>query len=460
MARDSEPSYPQQRIDMRRYYLLSLTVLVLASWSGAAVQADDPTVSSNRNTPEVIALKRVKDSVVNLRGKKTITEDAETVTFQQVKRVNGMGTGVVIDSRGYVLTNFHVIDGIQNLVVTAGEYSTTGDLVSYDPTTDLAIIKVRTSQQLPAIPFGISNDLMPAESVLAVGNAYGYTDTASRGIISALHRTVPVSDEQIYYDLIQTDASINPGNSGGPLINLDGQMIGVNVAVRVGAQGIGFAIPVNKAVEVAAELLGRENSLRIFHGITVETSYPNNIPVTEVRRVAPNSPAAVAGIQVGDQLVQVGQFPVQRQLDLQLAMLEENPGNSVVCVVKRDGSDVSVKLDLQAGRSSMVELVWDMIGIEVKQEVPSVVTQLNEKYAGGLRIEKVRPGSPAKSQGIQVGDILVGLHEWETVSLDDMSYIVNQPIVLQQPIQFYILRSRQAFFGNIRLQKSTRTAAK
>ena len=460
MARDSEPSYPQQRIDMRRYYLLSLMVLVLASWSGAAVQADDPTVSSNRNTPEVIALKRVKDSVVNLRGKKTITEDAETVTFQQVKRVNGMGTGVVIDSRGYVLTNFHVIDGIQNLVVTAGEYSTTGDLVSYDPTTDLAIIKVRTSQQLPAIPFGVSNDLMPAESVLAVGNAYGYTDTASRGIISALHRTVPVSDEQIYYDLIQTDASINPGNSGGPLINLDGQMIGVNVAVRVGAQGIGFAIPVNKAVEVAAELLGRENSLRIFHGITVETSYPNNIPVTEVRRVAPNSPAAVAGIQVGDQLLQVGQFPVQRQLDLQLAMLEENPGNSVVCVVKRDGSDVSVKLDLQAGRSSMVELVWDMIGIEVKQEVPSVVTQLNEKYAGGLRIEKVRPGSPAKSQGIQVGDILVGLHEWETVSLDDMSYIVNQPIVLQQPIQFYILRSRQAFFGNIRLQKSTRTAAK
>lgn len=445
---------------MRRYYLLSLMVIMVASWAGTTAWADDPVGSSHRNTPEVVAYKRVKDSVVNLRGKKTINEGAETVSFQQVKRVNGMGTGVVIDSRGYVLTNYHVIDGIQNLVVTAGEYSTTGDLVSYDPVTDLAIIKVRTSQYLPAIPFGVSNDLMPAESVLAVGNAYGYTDTASRGIISALHRTVPVSDEQIYYDLIQTDASINPGNSGGPLINLDGQMIGVNVAVRVGAQGIGFAIPVNKAVEVAAELLSRENSLRLFHGITVETTYPNNIPVTEVRRIAPNSPAAQAGIQVGDQLVKVGQFHIHRQLDLQLALLEEAPGNSVVCIVKRDGAEVSMKLELQAGRSNMIELVWDMIGIEVKQEVPSVVTQLNEKYAGGLRVEKVRPGSPAKNQGIQVGDILVGLHEWETVSLDDMSYIVNQPIVLQQPIQFYILRSRQAFFGNIRLQKSTRTAAK
>lgn len=445
---------------MRRYYLLSLMLIMVSSWGGVAAQADDPLKGSNRNTPEVIAYKRVKDSVVNLRGKKTITEGAETVTFQQVKRVNGMGTGVVIDSRGYVLTNYHVIEGIQNLVVNAGDYSTTGDLVSYDPTTDLAIIKIRTSQFLPAIPFGVSNDLMPAESVLAVGNAYGYTDTASRGIISALHRTVPVSDEQIYYDLIQTDASINPGNSGGPLINLDGQMIGVNVAVRVGAQGIGFAIPVNKAIEVAAELLDRENSLRLFHGITVETTYPNNIPVTEVRRVAPNSPAALAGIQVGDQLVKLGQFHIQRQLDLQLALLEEVAGNSVVCLVKRDNAEISVNLDLQTGRSSMVELVWDMIGIEVKQEVPSVVSQLNEKYAGGLRVEKVRPGSPAKNQGIQVGDILVGLHEWETVSLDDMNYIVSQPIVLQQPISFYILRSRQAFFGNIRLQKSTRTAAK
>jgi serine protease Do len=447
---------------MRRYYLLSLLVLLVAFWGNPAKAAHGAEAAdgTNRNTPEVIAYKRVKDSVVNLRGKKTINDGAEAVNFQQVKRVNGMGTGVVIDSRGYILTNYHVIEGIQNLVVTAGEYATTGDLVSYDPTTDLAIIKVKTSQFMPSIPLGVSSDLMPAESVLAVGNAYGYTDTASRGIISALHRTVPVSEEQIYYDLIQTDASINPGNSGGPLINLDGEMIGVNVAVRVGAQGIGFAIPVNKAIEVSSELLERENSMRLFHGMTVETTYPNNVPVTAISRIAPNSPAAQAGLQVGDQLVKAGEFPVVRQLDFQLALLEEAVGGSIVILVKRDGAEVTANVELQQGRHSMIELVWEMIGVEVKQEVPTVVTQLNEKYAGGLRIEKVRAGSPAKNQGIQVGDILVGLHEWETVSLDDMQYIVNQPIVLQQPIQFYILRSRQAFFGSIRLQKSTRTAAK
>ncbi len=445
---------------MRRYYLLILSLL-LAGYFDRAALASDPTQGSNRNTPEVLAYKRVKDSVVNLRGKKTINETAQTVSFQpQVKRVNGMGTGVVIDPRGYVLTNYHVIDGIQNLVVTAGDYSTTGDLVSYDPITDLAIIKVRTSKNLASIPLGVSTDLMPAESVLAVGNAYGYTDTASRGIISALHRTVPVSDEQIYYDLIQTDASINPGNSGGPLINLDGEMIGVNVAVRVGAQGIGFAIPVNKAVEVAAELLDRETSLKVFHGITVETTYVNNTPVTEIRRVAPNSPAAQAGLQVGDRLVRVGGFTIQRQLDFQLSLLDESVGNALVMVVQRGSAEIAAKVILQPGRHSLIELVWEMIGVEVKQESPSVVTQLNDKYAGGLRIEKVRPGSPAKNVGMQVGDILVGLHEWETASLDDMNYIVNQPVVLQQPVQFYILRGRQAFYEKIRLQRNVKTAAK
>jgi serine protease Do len=445
---------------MRRYYLLSFFVL-LAGMAGSPAVGWDESGGSHRNTPEVLAYKRVKDSVVNLRGKKTVTETAQTVSYQpQVKRVNGMGTGVVIDARGYVLTNYHVIDGIQHLEVKAGDYATTGDLIAYDPTTDLAIIKVRTSQTMPSIPLGVSSDLMPAESVLAMGNAYGYTDTASRGIISALHRTVPVSDDQVYYDLIQTDASINPGNSGGPLINLDGQMIGVNVAVRVGAQGIGFAIPVNKAVEVASELLDRENSLRVFHGLTLETTYVDNQPVTEIRRVAPNSPAAEAGLQVGDRVKRVGEFEILRQLDFQRALLDETVGSSLVFTVGRDSAEVSANLTLQPGRHSLVELVWGMIGVEVKPESPAIVTQLNDKYAGGLRIEKIRPGSPASNQLIQVGDILVGLHEWETASLDDMNYIVNQPVVLQQPIQFYILRGRKAFYGSIRLQKSVKTAAR
>ena len=129
-------------------------------------------------------------------------------------------------------------------------------LVARDLETDLAVIKVNVSDKLTVIALGTSSDLMAGESVIAVGNAYGYENTVTRGIISALHRAVQVSDAQFYDDLIQTDASINPGNSGGPLLNIDGEMIGINVAVRAGAQGIGFAIPVDKAMNVAADVAG------------------------------------------------------------------------------------------------------------------------------------------------------------------------------------------------------------
>ncbi len=435
-------------------------VVGVVCWN-PAIQGNDTVAPSNRNTAEVIAYQRVKDTVVNLRGRKTITDTAQPVSFSpQVKRVNGMGTGVVIDPRGYILTNYHVIEGIQNLIVTSGTTSTTANLISYDHDTDLAIIKVEVDRPWPTIPIGTSSDIMPAESVLAIGNAYGYTDTASRGIISALNRTVPVSDEQVYYDLIQTDASINPGNSGGPLVNLDGQMIGINVAVRVGAQGIGFAIPANKAMEVASDLLDRETTQRIFHGVTVETTYPAHKPITQITRIVTNSPAASAGLQVGDRLIRVGTFDIQRQLDFQRSMLDEAVGQTLTMVVERDGREVELKMTLEQGRFSPVELVWEMLGVELKPESPAIVSKLNDKYAGGLRVEKVRPGSPAKGQGISVGDILVGLHEWETVTMDDLNYIVRQPVAVSQPVQFYILRSRQAFFGTIRLQSPTKTAMK
>jgi len=173
---------------------------------------------TRRNTAEVQAFKLVKDAVVNLRGQKTVRESNGQVSYnnQKVRRINGMGTGVVIDARGYILTNFHVVEGIQNLVVTINGKSSVGSLVGYDKANDLAIIKVDTFTAYPTVPIGTSTDLVPAETVLAVGNAYGYSDTASKGIISALKRTVPVSDTQVYENLIQTDASINPSGNIKP----------------------------------------------------------------------------------------------------------------------------------------------------------------------------------------------------------------------------------------------------
>ena len=180
-------------------------------------------------------MQAARPSVVNIHGHKTITTaTAGYPGGDAPRKVNGMGTGVVIDERGYVITNYHVVEGVREIKVTLHNgKGYVARLVAHDPVTDLAIIRIPVRERMPLITIGTSDDLMEGEDVIAVGNAYGYENTVTRGIVSALHRTVQVTDSQQYEDLIQTDASINPGNSGGPLLNIDGEMIGINVAVRV-----------------------------------------------------------------------------------------------------------------------------------------------------------------------------------------------------------------------------------
>ena len=176
---------------------------------------------------------------------------------------------------------------------------------------------------------GTSSDLMTGESVIAVGNAYGYENTVTRGIISALHRAVQVSDAQFYDDLIQTDASINPGNSGGPLLNIDGEMIGINVAVRAGAQGIGFAIPVDKAMGVAANLLASAVANKAWHGVVAASGSSPSQPGMGVAAVEKKSPAAEIGLQPGDIVTNIDGIEVSRALDFHRAMLDHKPGDKL-----------------------------------------------------------------------------------------------------------------------------------
>jgi len=225
----------------------SWVVLPIVAILLSATPARPVAAAESRRTAIVRAIESTRDSVVNIHGQKLISNPDDDAGAE-LRRVNGMGTGVVIDPRGYIVTNYHVVEGVRRIEVTlASGRTTTATLISHDPRTDLAVIKIPVEGSLPVIQIGRSHDLMIGETVLALGNAYGYEHTVTRGIISALHRSVEVSRSQRYDDLIQTDASINPGNSGGPLLNINGEMIGINVAVRAGAQGIGFAIPIDRA---------------------------------------------------------------------------------------------------------------------------------------------------------------------------------------------------------------------
>jgi serine protease Do len=412
--------------------------------------AQPTTAGETRRTAIVRAIESTRDSVVNIHGHKLVPNPDEDAGGE-LRRVNGMGTGVVIDSRGYVVTNYHVVEGVRRIEVTlASGKTTSAALVSHDPRTDLAVIKVESDAPLPAITIGTSSDLMIGETVLALGNAYGYEHTVTRGIVSALHRNVEVSRTQRYDDLIQTDASINPGNSGGPLLNIDGEMVGVNVAVRAGAQGIGFAIPVDRVLDVVAELMSVERVNRTWHGIVARADGSRGVLVEAVHR---QSPAESTGVRAGDVITRIGDTPIARPLDIERGLLGHRAGDSVSVTVMRAGGEEKLDLSLVPVRRDAVSLeerCWKEIGLRVEQMPAAKVQRLQSRYRGGLLVTEVRGGGPAQEQGIKEGDILVGLHVWETIVPDNIAYILDKAEEEHlNPIKFYVLRGRETLFGHI-----------
>jgi serine protease Do len=411
-------------------------------------------------TPIVRAVQEAGPSIVNIQGQKTVNEVA--AGRGAPRQVNGMGTGVVIDPRGYILTNHHVVDGVKQIDVTLNDHRRyVAQLVAFDPKTDLAVIKINAGRDLPVIRIGTSRDLMPAETVIAVGNAFGYANTVTVGIISALHRDVEVSATQSYLDLIQTDASINPGNSGGPLLNIEGDMIGVNVAVRAGAQGIGFAIPVDAAIEITASLMSVEHLEQKWHGITVSRASSNDRLVVE--RIATGSPAAACGVRAGDELVTVAGIAPQRRLDLERALVGLRSGPAPV-VVRRDGNEMALQLTLDSIRGGTAVAhrpaptsaapsqgdprAWELLGVALEPEPSDSFN--GTKYQGGLRVVAVREGSPAAKEGIVPGDILVGMQRWQTATLQDVDYVISRSMTSRNgDMRFYIMRGSETLFGDI-----------
>jgi serine protease Do len=438
------------RSPWRAVSLLAVCCAALA----ATGSADGALASDLRHTPIVLAVNGARDSVVNIHGQKILTSpDDPQVPGDGPRKVNGMGTGIIIDERGYIITNFHVVDGVKKIEVTMSDESTTvAQLISTDSTNDLAIVKVDLQKKLPVITIGTSSDLLVGETVIALGNAYGYEHTATEGIVSAIHRSVQVSDTQSYDDLIQTDASINPGNSGGPLLNIDGEMIGINVAVRAGAQGIGFAIPIDKAMSVAAKLMSPERVEKKYHGVKT-TDTPGHANGAVVASIDEDSPAAKSGIKVGDLITAVDEVPVHRALDFERAMLGKDLRKDIDVTVRRNNQPVNKELalapmPLKTGEPS--DPTWDLLGLKLQPIASGQFRQYQSRYRGGLSVAAVRPDSPASKQGIRRGDVLVGMHIWETVTQENVDYVLNRPDFADfEPVKFYILRGSETLYGHL-----------
>ena len=432
-------------------------LLAGASFSSLPVNLLAETPVGSRMTDTVRAIRAAEAAVVNIEGNKPSGKGAG-----EAQQVNGMGSGVIIDSRGYILTNQHVVQDVNRIEVTLHDGAKfIGAPIAHDPSTDLALIKIEASRPVPVIHFGTSSDLMRGEKVVAIGNPFGYQHTVTEGIISALHRDIPVNGVQQYEDLIQTDASINPGNSGGPLVNIDGDMIGLNAAVRVGAQGIGFAIPVDKALEVAATLIHRTHGIDV--PFDVRTSSRDGQVELKVSKAASNRSESIAS---GDVIKKVGGLRVSNRLQYELALLDQRPGAEIEIEYEHAGQSKIERIEGASRVTSSVSLVsarnqeqsnyaWNVLGVKLRSADPQQVRAVDATYTGGLVIESVRKNSPAHNAKLQSGDVLVGLLEWQTPNWKDLEWIFNSDEMKQaRSPKFRIIRSGGVFYGTLDLNKT------
>jgi len=284
-------------------------------------------------------IEQVSKSVVNINTVRVLYDG-----FYQTVPVKGMGSGFIFDERGYILTNNHVIEAAEKILVTLADgHSIGGRILGNIRSLDIAIVKIET-ERMTVAKLGDSDKLRIGQSVFAIGNPFGLAGgpTVTSGVISALNRTIH-SQEGEFQNLVQTDAAINPGNSGGPLIDTEGQVIAICTAIIPYAQGIGFAIPINVAKDLAQEIITRGVLIRPWLGITGlnitrEVAYHYGIPVDRgvyVVNVTPDSPADKAGMERGDILLEMGSKRIDTIDELQRTLLERKPGDRIEVTVLR-----------------------------------------------------------------------------------------------------------------------------
>ncbi len=417
------------------------------------------TRTGARKTAIVGAVERVKGAVVNIHSERSSPGD--TFGPPSVRKpMNGMGTGIIIDARGYIVTNQHVVDDVTALRIRLADGTTqSAAVVARHPELDLAIIKIDAATPLPVMPIGTATDLMVGETVIAVGNAYGYEHTVSVGVVSAIKRDVSLNENMAYKSLIQTDASINPGNSGGPLVNINGELVGVNVAIRAGAQGIGFAIPVDHMVKSVSDMLKARRRSSTYDGLAcrdiLQPSSDGLIRKVVVDRVDSSSPAEASGLVSGDVIVQVGDVKIASGIDIERGLMDRKAGDSITILVRRGDQDKSVKVALAAGDrqvrpASVSDVVWQKLGVQFTQVAGDAVTRVNNQLHGGLEITNITANGAAAKAGLRKGDVLVGLHTWETVTVDNVNYVLNHPdLATFNPVPFFILRGGQIRKGQL-----------
>jgi serine protease Do len=393
-----------------------------ALWLGVALPGLAAPLPSRRSDI-VEVVEKVAPAVVNIAAEQTVRPERSVFDgfFFGLNRrpAKSLGSGVIIDPKGIILTNDHVISGASKILATTkGGRELECEVVGSDADNDLAVLRVKKGGSvLPTIRMGTSSDLMIGETVVAIGNPFGLSNTVTAGVLSALGRSVPGENQRVYNDFIQIDAPINPGNSGGPVVNIQGDMVGVATAIIGGAQGIGFAIPVDRAKRIVADLVrfGHVQPVWIgLHGRTVTSGQEEDRPRGfRVKSVEPDSPAARAGIRAGDQIVSVDNTPIDSEEAFETALSTRGPGHPMKIVLKGTSGERAVTLSGQMPPADYgVRLLREELGITLRP------------VRGGLRISVVNGRSAAARAGLESGDLLLALNGTEVSDVEDVNKIL------------------------------------
>jgi serine protease Do len=373
-------------------------------------------------------------------------------TFRQ----RSLGSGFVIDKEGFIVTNNHVVEGADKIKVKlygGDEYD--AEIVGRDPNTDLALIKIKPDKPLPELRLGNSDDLKIGQWVAAIGSPFGLENTLTVGIVSAKGRVIGSGP---YDDFIQTDASINPGNSGGPLVNMKGEVIGINTAIIAGGQGIGFAVPISMATGVIDQLKDDGEVSRGWLGVSIQDlnqelaeyyglDSKKGVLVTEAFE---DDPAAEAGMETNDIILSVNGKEIKDSRELSRIIADIGVGERAKIVVLRKGKEkkFTVKLakrpdaiSTQTGRPESQE---DEYGIRVAQITPEVARRYRMDVKDGVVVTQIKPGSKSENAGLRAGDIVKEVNHRKIKTVADFKKAIKNN-KKDDPIQLFVWRPNRGF---------------
>lgn len=387
---------------------------------------------------------------------------------QGPRKQNSLGSGFIISGDGYIVTNNHVVEGADKVFVNLeGDsdraHSLQATVVGTDSETDIALLKVDTQKELPVLKFGDSDAAEVGEWVVTIGNPFGLSNTVTAGILSAKGRDIHAGP---FDNFLQTDASINPGNSGGPLLNMAGEVIGINTAIVASGQGIGFAIPSNLASRIVEELKSGKKISRGWLGVTIQDVDENAAKALGLKdvygaligSVLPDEPAAKAGLRAGDIIIRVGRNDVRNSAELLRDVADLKPGTDVKVTVLRNGKEFSttVKLGERASQSMSQnearEEGGSSLGLTIRPLTKDDARQLQlPASTEGLVVLSVKSGSPAEEAGLRSGDVIQSANLTPVANVDELASIVRKEGRERGAVMLQINRRGETFFVTVPL---------